>query len=98
MAVTVPARAEPRGGVLAPLLRPGVYRIVWTANLVSSLGTLVQGVGAAWLMTSLAGTPDMVALVQTATQAPVLLFALVAGAVADILDRRTGSLRPGTVL
>jgi len=88
MAVTVPARAELRGGVLAPLLRPGVYRIVWTANLVSSLGTLIQGVGAAWLMTSLAGTPDMVALVQTATQAPVLIFALVAGAVADILDRR----------
>ena len=70
MTATVPARAEPRGGVLAPLLRPGVYRIVWTANLVSSLGTLIQGVGAAWLMTSLAGTPDMVALVQTATQAP----------------------------
>ena len=51
-------------------------------------GWLVQGVGAAWLMTTLAGTPDMVALVQTATLAPILLFALLAGALADLWDRR----------
>ena len=55
---------------------------------MGSIGWLVQGVGAAWLMTTLAGTADMVALVQSATMAPILLFALLAGALADLWDRR----------
>ena len=75
------------GGILAPLRVP-MFRAVWGANLIGSTGWLVQGVGAAWLMTTLAGTPDMVALVQTATMAPILLFALFAGALADLWDRR----------
>src|SRR3954447_8903165 len=75
------------GGILSPLKLP-LFRAIWTANLVGSTGWLVQGVGAAWLMTTLAGTPDMVALVQTATMAPILLFALFAGALADLWDRR----------
>lgn len=75
------------GGILSPLKLP-LFRAIWTANLVGSIGWLVQGVGAAWLMTTLAGTPDMVALVQTATMAPILMFALLAGALADLWDRR----------
>ena len=76
------------GGVLSPL-RIRVFRALWLANLVSATGTIVQGVGAAWLMTTLAGTADLVAMVQTATYAPVLLFALLAGTLADLWDRRT---------
>ena len=79
--------ASPRGGVLAPLRLP-VFRALWLANLVSATGTIVQGVGAAWLMTTLAGTPDLVALVQTATYLPILLLALLAGTLADLWDRR----------
>lgn len=86
----MPAAVHPAAvpGMLAPLRRPGMFRVIWLANLVSALGTTVQGVGAAWLMTSLAGTPDMVALVQTALLLPILLFALPAGALADTFDRR----------
>lgn len=76
------------GGILAPLRDHPTFRTIWAANLVSGLGTLVQGVGAAWLMTQLAGTPDQVALVQTAMLAPILLFAPLAGALADTFDRR----------
>jgi MFS family permease len=76
------------GGVLSPL-RIRVFRALWLANLVSATGAIVQGVGAAWLMTTLAGTADLVAMVQTATYAPVLLFALLAGTLADLWDRRT---------
>jgi MFS family permease len=79
--------ASPAGGVLAPL-RLHVFRALWLANLVSAAGTIVQGVGAAWLMTTLAGTPDLVALVQTATYLPILLLALLAGTLADLWDRR----------
>ena len=80
-------RAGGGGGILSPLRLP-LFRAIWLANLVGSVGWLVQGVGAAWLMTTLAGTPDMVALVQSATLAPILLFALFAGALADLWDRR----------
>ena len=75
-------------GLLSPL-RICEFRALWLANLVSAAGTIVQGVGAAWLMTTLAGTPDLVAMVQTATYAPVLLFALLAGTLADLWDRRS---------
>jgi MFS family permease len=48
----------------------------------------MQNVGAAWLMTTLAPTALQVALVQTATNLPVFLLGVPAGAVADIFDRR----------
>src|SRR5262245_37537845 len=87
MATTENQEALHSGGIFSPL-QSSMFRALWLANLISATGTMVQGVGAAWLMTTLAGTPDMVALVQTATQAPVLLFALLAGTVADLWDRR----------
>ncbi len=43
---------------------------------------------AVWLMTSLAPSPLMVSLMQTATTLPFFLLALPAGALADIVDRR----------
>src|SRR5207245_10346268 len=56
--------------------------------LVSNVGTWMQNVGAAWLMTSLSPSPMMVALIQTASSLPIFLLALPAGALADIVDRR----------
>jgi len=40
-----------------------------------------------WLMTSLAPSPTLVALVQAATTLPVFLIGLPAGAIADVVDR-----------
>lgn len=48
----------------------------------------MQNLGAAWLMTDLSDSPAMVGLVQSAQALPGLLFALVAGALADMFDRR----------
>ena len=56
--------------------------------MVSNIGTWMQEVGAGWLMTNLSASPLMVALVQAATSFPMMLFALPAGALADIVDRR----------
>lgn len=75
----------------APLwhpLRHAGFRAFWTASLVSNFGAMMQSVGAAWLMTSLSGSPVWVALVQTAVNLPTFFFALIAGALADIVDRR----------
>lgn len=48
----------------------------------------MHDVGAGWLMSALAPSPRMVALVQAATTLPVFLLALPAGALADIVNRR----------
>lgn len=50
---------------------------------------MIQGVGAAWAMTRIAGSPDMIALVQTASFLPYMLMAVPAGAIADTFNRRT---------
>lgn len=65
-----------------------IFRAVWFASLASNFGGLIQSVGAAWMMTSLSGSPQMVALVPAATTLPIMLLSLWAGAVADNLDRR----------
>ena len=48
----------------------------------------MQNAAASWLMTSLNPDPFTVSLVQVATSLPLFLFALPAGALADIVDRR----------
>jgi MFS family permease len=58
------------------------------ADVFSDVGTFMQSVGAAWLMVSLQAGPMYVALTQTASALPFFLFALPAGALGDICDRR----------
>ena len=77
--------------MLAPLGHP-VFRQIWLASLFSNLGWLIQGVGAAWIMTQLTTKADLVAMVQTAQMGPTLLLALAAGAIADMYDRRKVAL------
>ena len=73
--------------ITAPL-RHTIFRRIWLASLLSNLGILIQGVGAAWAMTQMASSADKVALVQTALMMPVMLIAMPAGAIADMHDRR----------
>ena len=65
-----------------------LFRVLWIASVASNVGTMMQEVGASWLMTQLAPSPLMVALIQTAGALPVFLLSLAAGALADIVDRR----------
>lgn len=65
-----------------------LFRALWTAVAVSNVGTWVQDVGQGWLMTSLTESPLLVALVNASLHAPVLVLALPAGALADLVDRR----------
>src|SRR3954469_7634393 len=68
--------------------RMRIFRMLWIAQFTSNVGTWMQTVGAQWLMGSLSHNALMVALVQTAMSFPVFLFALPAGALGDVLDRR----------
>ncbi len=76
-----------RNSPFLPLRQP-IFRAVWFASLASNFGGLVQMVGASWMMTAIADSPDMVALVQASTTLPVMLFSLAAGAISDNYDRR----------
>src|SRR5690348_1493240 len=87
MSETVKGANIRANGVFAPL-RHAVFRRIWTASLLSNLGLLIMGVGAAWSMTQMTSSPDKVALVQTALMLPVALLSTIAGAVADMFDRR----------
>jgi MFS family permease len=69
-------------------LQNAVFRGIWIASIASNIGTWMQDVGAGWLMTSLTSSPSLVALVEAADSVPVMLLALPAGALADIVDRR----------
>jgi MFS family permease len=78
---------RPRASPLAPLRSP-VFRAIWLASLASNFGGLVQAVGAAWMMTTITESANMVALVQASTTLPIMVFSLAAGAVADSFNRR----------
>ena len=69
-------------------LRQAVFRSIWIAAVISNIGTWMQSVGTAWLMTSLTPSPLLVALMQTATSLPIFLLSIPAGALADVVDRR----------
>jgi MFS family permease len=69
-------------------LESRVFRGLWFAWLAANMTMWMNDVAAAWLMTSLTGSPAMVALVATAASLPVFLLGLPSGAMADILDRR----------
>lgn len=70
-----------------PLSFP-IFRAIWLASLATNFGGQIQAIAASWLMLSLDPSPATVALVQTANTAPLMLLSLLAGALADTVDRR----------
>ena len=78
------AAAPPAWGAL----RYPTFRSLWVATLVSNVGGWMYSAASGWLMTTLSPSPLMVSLVQVATSLPLFLFALPAGALADMLDKR----------
>jgi len=69
-------------------LRHAPFRLFYFGSIGTALGYTMQATVAAWLMATLTPSPIMVALVQTASTAPTLLFGLLAGTLADIVHRR----------
>ena len=88
---TAPSSDSTKPGIgsgFAPLKIP-LFRDRWIASTISSVGTWMQDTAGTWLMTVIAsGSPLLIALMQTAASLPVLLLGLLAGATADIFDRR----------
>ncbi len=68
--------------------RHRAFAVLWLATVISNIGTWMYNAAAGWLMLTLNADPLIVSLVQVATSLPMFLFALPAGAIADIVDRR----------
>ena len=64
------------------------FAVMWTATVIANIGTWMYNAASGWLMTSLNPDPLIVSLVQVATTLPIFLFAVPAGALADIVDKR----------
>jgi predicted MFS family arabinose efflux permease len=82
------AASSRKSASLAAAFRHPVFSVIWTATLISNVGGWMYSAASGWLMTSLNPDPLIVALVQTASTLPVFLFAIPAGALADIFDKR----------
>ena len=82
------SRAAEQATPAASALHYRVFRFLWIATVVSNVGSWMYSAASGWLMTSLDPSPLVVSLVQVATSLPLFLFALPAGALADILDKR----------
>lgn len=77
-----------RSGILH-VFRHKVFRNLWVGSLTSNIGTMIQLVGASWMMTLLTPSPTMVALVQASVTFPLMLGSLPAGVLADNYPRRS---------
>lgn len=64
------------------------FRILWTGAFVSTIGTWIQKVAQSWLVLTLTGSAFYLGLDSFLGEAPILLFTLVGGVVADRYSRR----------
>src|SRR5580693_4734881 len=83
----------PQPGAPAPAsvwapFRVSTFALIWAATVVSNIGGWMYNVASGWLMTSLDPNPLIVSMVQVANSLPMFLFAIPAGALADIVNQR----------
>jgi MFS family permease len=66
------------------------FRLLWMGALTSSIGTWMQKVAQAWLIVTLSGSSSAfyLGLDSFAGEAPILLFTVIGGVIADRRDRR----------
>ncbi|MGH7484179.1 MAG: MFS transporter [bacterium] len=69
-------------------LRHRNFRLYWTGQLVSLIGTWMQAVAQAWLMHRLTSSALMLGVLGFMQFLPVLLFSLWAGVIVDSMDKR----------
>ena len=68
--------------------RHRAFTVIWIATVVSNIGGWMYSVASGWLMTSLDPNAFTVSMVQVANSLPMFLFAIPAGALADIVNQR----------
>jgi MFS family permease len=77
----------PSGGVFAAL-RHRNYRLYWSGQVLSLVGTWMQSVSEPWLVLQLGGTPLQLGIVLALEFAPSTILSLYGGVLADRFDKR----------
>lgn len=63
------------------------FRLIWAGQLVSNMGTWMQGVGTGWLVLQMKNSPLWLGLLGLSFALPMIVLPLVGGAVVDRVDR-----------
>ncbi|TCL56826.1 putative MFS family arabinose efflux permease [Hydrogenispora ethanolica] len=71
-----------------PALSHRNFRLFWTGQCISLIGTWMQNIGQDWLVLQLTHSPFKLGVVSAIQFAPMMFFALFAGAIADRLPKR----------
>ena len=64
------------------------FRLFFTGQLISLVGTWMQSVGQSWLVLELTNSPFKLGVIGTLQFGPMLFFSFVAGAIADRVPKR----------
>ncbi|MBA2488357.1 MAG: MFS transporter, partial [Chloroflexi bacterium] len=82
----MPGSARLPNGLRA--LRHRNFRLFWTGQLISLVGTWMQQVAQGWLVLELTGDPLILGAVAAAQFTPVIILGLFAGVFADAFPKR----------
>jgi MFS family permease len=85
--VSEPAVTTASGGPFSPL-RNRLFALIFLTNLFAGLAVFMNALTGAWVLTDITDSPGAVALLQVAVTVPGFLLALVAGALADVVNRK----------
>ena len=73
---------------LARALRHRDFRLFWTGNFLSNVGTWMQNIAQGWLVLKLTNSAFWLGVVGFSSSFPILLFALIGGVIADRVNKR----------
>jgi MFS family permease len=83
--IEVPRIEVPR---IARALRHRDFRLFWTGNFLSNIGTWMQNIAQGWLVLQLTNSAFWLGVVGFSSSIPILLFALIGGVIADHMNKR----------
>lgn len=73
---------------IARALRNRDFRLFWSGNFLSNIGTWMQNIAQGWLVLQITNSAFWLGVVGFASTIPILLFALIGGVIADHVNRR----------
>src|SRR6202046_3990088 len=97
-AMESPGEQVTRFPQMARALRNPNFRLFWSGNFLSNIGTWMQNVAQGWLVLLLTNSAFWLGVVGFAGSIPFLIFTLFGGVIADRVDKRRLLLVTQTIM